>query len=525
MRTALGVSAGSEVVCSALLTTAQNGAQTTEYRVITTDDQSNADLGDLVASSIELMTTQVPSEAVHPKGIAVAYRNKEQTQSIRSAVGSQRRDLQLVPESEAALAYLRNTGEVARYSTIAVVDLGAQGLTVTTLDQVDGTVLDSERSSDISGNAMDDLLYEHLLTEHYTGERGVRANRGQLTGRARAAKEHLSGNDTVTIDHIAGTPLELTRADFDALIADLVDQAARFARDVFDRRPDRRPEAVALIGGGGNVPLVGARLQDVLDVPVIVPNEPEAVLARGAALLADSAGPLSYPVVSLAAEAPIGTFTKVAGALIGAFVVVGLIVGYGVQALTPTDNDRVDPAGNSNEQATNSLVTNAPTTTQQPAPRPQVPSQGGSSSYQYPVSEPARTGAPSEVGAWPTDPYAGRAVTTTTTVPGGTTTTTRTPAPTLRPAPNLPPVQWPELQKLLPKPEQSPPSTDTPDQSVTGGPTTDQSTDPNSSTPSPQQQQQQNFSPPSPTTSTTTSTPPPPPTNSGRLPDTGSSSN
>lgn len=487
MRTALGVSAGSEVVCSALLTTAPNGAQTTEYRVITTDDQANTDLGDLVASSIELMTTQVPREAVHPKGIAVAYRTKEQTQSIRSAVGSQRRDLQLVPETAAALAYLRHTGEVAQYNTVAIVDLGARGLTVSTLDQVDGTLLDSERTNDVSGNAMDELVYEHLLSEHYAGERGVRTSRGQLMGRARAAKEHLSTNDAVTIDHIAGRPLQLTRDDFEALIGNVVDDAVTFSTGIFDRNPDRRPEAVAVIGGGGNVPAVLNRLQAVLDVPVLGQREPEAVIAKGAALLADSAGPLSYPVVSLAAEAPVGTFTKVAGALIGAFVVVGLIIGYGVQALTPSDDDAVDPAGTSNQQISNSLITDAPKTTQAPVPSRTQPA-AGYPSYEYPASEPTQTGLPSELGPRPA---------MTNPVQEGTTTvterpTTRTPAPTLRPDPNLPPVQWPELERWLPF-STTPPSTTAPETtdqlSTTDTPSTSQdpsstATDPSTTDPS-----------------------------------------
>ncbi|KAA0022744.1 Hsp70 family protein [Antrihabitans cavernicola] len=523
MRTALGVSAGSEVVCSALLTTAQNGAQSTEYRVITTDDQANTDLGDLVASSIELMTTQVSREAVHPKGIAVAYRTKEQTQSIRSAVGSQRRDLQLVPESAAALAYLRNTGEVAQYGTIALVDLGARGLTVTTIDQVDGTVLDSERTTDVSGNAMDELVYEHLLAEHYAGERGVRTNRGQLTGRARAAKEHLSTNDAVTIDHVAGRPLQLTREDFEALIAGVVDEAVIFTTGIFDRTPERRPETVAVIGGGANIPFVKNRLQGALDIPVLGPREPEAVIAKGAALLADSAGPLSYPVVSLAAEAPVGTFTKVAGALIGAFVVVGLIVGYGVQALTPSDNDRVDPAGTSNQQATNSLVTNAPTTTQAPvAPHPQTAS--GFPTYEYPAAEPTQTGLPSELGPWPTVTNPAP-VGTTTTAPG-TTTTTRTPAPTLRPDPNLPPVQWPELEKWLPF-TTTPPPTTTPDTTEQLSPSQppSSSTDQNSSSSAPSTDTRTETSDPSAQSQPRSQSPEAAVPTNGQLPNTGSSGN
>lgn len=450
MRTALGVSAGSEVVCSALIKTAPNGEQTTEYRVISADDEANTDLGDLVASSIELMTTQLPSEDVQPDGIAVAYRTEEQIQSIRSAVGTRRRDLQLVPESAAALTYLRSTGEVAQFSTIGLVDLGTSGLTVTVLDQIDGTVLESQRTTDISGSAIDEIVYRHLASEHYAGERGVRASRTQLIARSRAAKEHLSTNDAVTIDHIAGRPLELTRVDFDLLIADLVRDAAVFADSVFARAP-RRPEMVAVIGGGANITCLRTGLLDGLAIPILTLDEPEAVIAKGAALLADSTGPLNYPVVSMGAQAPVGTFTKVAGALIGAFVVVGLIVGYGVQALTPSDDSGISPAGTSNQQTTTPLVTVAPTTVAQLDTEtiPTFPT------YDYPES--TTFGSPS---------YHRTESTTTTSTPPSTTSTTpssttsRTPVPTLRPAPDLPLIPWPEIQKWLPQanPPEVPPS-------------------------------------------------------------------
>ena len=59
MRTSLGISAGNEVVCSALVATGPAGEQSFDYRVVSAD-AAHSDLGDLVSSSIELMTTQLP---------------------------------------------------------------------------------------------------------------------------------------------------------------------------------------------------------------------------------------------------------------------------------------------------------------------------------------------------------------------------------------------------------------------------------------------------------------------------------
>ncbi|MGW0248763.1 Hsp70 family protein [Nocardia goodfellowii] len=471
MRTSLGISAGNEVVCSALVATAPNGAQSFDYRVVSAD-AAHSDLGDLVASSIELMTNQLPS-AQHvsfdiawpatpvavgftgqpnpavvgrPTNVAVAYRSKEQAQVIRSATGKQR-DLRLVPESTAALTFLRHTGLLDRYETVAIVDLGATGLSVTVADQADGTVLRSQRITAISGNAIDELIYHHLVDLHYA-RRGTRPNRGMLTNRGRAAKEHLSVSPAVTIDHVAGRPLKLTRADFEALIATLLDDLAEFTGAVFASSP-RRPQAIAVIGGGANIPAVLTALADEFEVPVLSVDDPEAVIAKGAALVADAAQPSMFPVAAaLGNDAPVGTFTKVVGTLAGAIVVVGLVIGYGVKTFAPTSDEEVSPAG----------TTNSSQLTTQPAP-PVGTGDGTprTSGGNIPPITQDRSTAPT------------RTSTPTTPTPAQTSQ-----QPTLRPDPNLPPIPFPELLGPLLGNQAAPGSSSapSPQRTATPGPTT-----------------------------------------------------
>ncbi|WP_433195368.1 Hsp70 family protein [Nocardia sp. CA-107356] len=451
MRTSLGISAGNEVVCSALVATASNGAQSFDYRVVSAD-AAHSDLGDLVASSIELMTTQLPTTQLsydvafpaHPVGarfagakpvgvdsaagrpptsVAVAYRSKEQAQVIRSATGKQR-DLRLVPEGTAALTYLRHTGLVDRYDTVAIIDLGATGLSVTVAEQADFTILRTERTGTISGTAIDELIYHHLVDLHYA-RRGTRPNRGMLTNRGRAAKEHLSIAPAVTIDHVAGQPLKLTRADFEELISDLLRETAVFAAAVFARSP-KAPQAVIVIGGGANIPAVLSTLAHALDVPVHTVDDPEAVIAKGAALVADSVQPSVFPVVALgSADAPVGTFTKVVGTLAGAIVVVGLVIGYGVKTFAPTGDDDISPAG---------------TTSSAQLPMPPVtvvPPTGAGTS----TTGPSREGTNRPSGATIPSLTPDRSQPPAST-PAATTTAN---VPTLRPDPNLPPIPFPEF--------------------------------------------------------------------------------
>ncbi|MEC3954930.1 Hsp70 family protein [Nocardia sp. CDC153] len=439
MRTSLGISAGSEVVCSATVATAPNGAQNFDYRVVTADT-AHSDLGDLVASSIELMTTQIPREAVHPVGahpvartnghhehdtaapgdIAVAYRDREQAQIIRSAIGRQRHGVHLIPETTAALAYLRHTGLLDRWDTVAVIDIGATGTTVTVADHADDTVLRSERTTAISGNAIDELILQHLLDCHLS-RRGIRPNRGILLNRSRAAKEHLSVVPAVTIDHVAGQPLKLTRVDFEEIVADLLRELAVFARGVFARAP-KFPEAVAVIGGGANVPIMVVGLERQLDVPVVTVPEPEAAIAKGAALVADSSSPSAFPVIGLGSDAPIGTFTKLAGTLAGAIVVVGLIIGYGVKEFVVPEPQ-------------NTHYSPSTTGPQQPV-SPTTPSTGPTNGSTSPSGN---------RGTAPVAPPQTGSATGVPTIPSSTAQ-----QPPLRPDPDLPQIPFPaDLPRLL----------------------------------------------------------------------------
>ncbi|MET8799943.1 Hsp70 family protein [Nocardia sp. NPDC004568] len=463
MRTSLGISAGNEVVCSALVTTAANGARTFDYRVVSAD--AHSDLGDLVASSIELMTTQLPASHSHeavfgtqlpatqtsgldvmadrpPTGVAVAYRSKEQAHAIRLATGKQR-EPQLVPETTAALTFLRDTGLLDRYATVAVVDLGASGCTVSVADPADGTVLHTARSGTVSGRAVDDLLYRHLVDQHYA-RRGTRPNRSVLVNRARTAKEHLSVTQAVTIDHIAGKPLKLTRDDFESLTAGVWREMARFASMTFGLA-DRAPEAVVVIGGGANIPAVLEALRDDLRLPVLTVPDPDAVIAKGAALLADTARSAA-PIGALTPDKSGNTLLKAFGTVAGAIVVVGLIVGYGVNTMAPSSDEEVSPAGTTSSAQLPTTATIAPTTTTVvPGTTEEVP--------QQPVEEPADAAEPNTTLAEPpvtgdpgTDAYPSTdEVPSTSGEPSTSTTPSTEPSPpTLRPDPNLPHIPFPE---------------------------------------------------------------------------------
>ncbi|QKT12721.1 exopolyphosphatase [Rhodococcus sp. W8901] len=409
MRSSLGISAGAAGVCTALVATDDTGMQSMEYRTLSSDLGTHTDLGDLSLSAIGLMTVQVPDHKIEPDAIAVAYRTEGHAAAVRSAAKRQRRAIRLIPETAATLAYLRSTGLVAQYGSIAVVDLGASGLTVTVVDQASGSILCRDRTTTVSGDG--------------------------------AADEPDADIASRVVEFVTGTCA----------------------------RSFRTPEAAVLVGGGGNITDVGAALDAGFDGVTIVVPEPEAATAKGAALLAGSNARQDFPVVAGSGGGR-GT-----GAIVGALVVGGLMLGYGVKEVIPQSEENYAPTGSQVIETPTGepdVPTVDPDDTDIPSGDPTP-----SSTVQVPASH---------VPLPTTDDYSGPAWTTqytttveppppTTTPPTPTTTeapTTTTPPPsTTQSRPWIPPM-WPELPTWLPGLVPGVPTPDADPPSLSADPTT-----------------------------------------------------
>ncbi|PTR31481.1 hypothetical protein C8K36_101512 [Rhodococcus sp. OK519] len=407
MRNSLGISTGAAGVCSALVSSDDTGVQDIEYRTISADLGTQTDPGDLALSAIGLMTTQVPDRRIEPDAIAVAYRTETQAAAVRSAAKTQRRAIRLIPEIAAALSYLRSTGLVAKYGVIAVVDIGASGVTVTIVGQADGTVFLRDRTASVSSDAA------------------------------------VDEQDDETASRVA-----------------------EFIEDV-RARSLRSPEAVVLVGGGARLPGIASAIEATFDGATIEVTEPEAVTAKGAALLAGSPERQKFPVVT-------GSGGRIPGALVAALVVGGLMLGYGVKEMVPTSEENYSPTGSQVIETPTTDPPEPPATAPEetaipsndPYPTTTVPvpaTQSPVPTYGYRTPDPSTytyTYAPTyEAPTTTTSPTPEPTATTTTTPPPPPPTTTTTPSDDL---PWIPP-KWPELPTWIPDlPSISPPSTDGP---------------------------------------------------------------
>ncbi|MFD6155059.1 Hsp70 family protein [Nocardia sp. NPDC060256] len=288
---------------------------------------------------------------------AIAYRSEQHAHAVRAAMARQQlTNYELVPEVVAALEFAQSTGDIRGISSLVVYDLGSSGLTVSVVDTQSREVRYSERTSDISGDYLDSLIREQQIASGRIAHPPDAAGLAALDGLCREAKEQLSTNTAVALPSEQGLVL-LAQENFESLIMLAVESSARMARDVITRS-DRPVHGVLAIGGCARIPLVARVLERWMGVPVIVPESPETVVARGAALLARPVLPepvaapatldpelspawLSAPPKRRKREISGAVLTVSALAVVAA---IGLGLGYGPQVLQRDSHSEGSPS-------------------------------------------------------------------------------------------------------------------------------------------------------------------------------------
>ncbi|MBY4383438.1 Hsp70 family protein [Rhodococcus fascians] len=290
MTVLLGVSMGTRAVRTAQPRADQFGASGDTSSALVTDverplffrneliDSATGDLPHLAAESIGAAAEVEPELST-----GIAYRDPRQADALRAAfAGAHLNNYHLVPEVEAVIEYLAVTGEARGAGSVALFDLGSSGLTVSVVDLIARTVTASQRSGSYSGDLIDAYVRNNQLQR--LGKPATDPDIALFEKRCRIAKERLSTQDAVCLPDASGMIL-LSRENFELLITDLLDEAIEFAREVMISA-NVPIDAVVLIGGGARMPIVQQRVGPLLELPSIVPTEPETVAARGAALAA-----------------------------------------------------------------------------------------------------------------------------------------------------------------------------------------------------------------------------------------------
>jgi hypothetical protein len=194
----------------------------------------------------------------------------------------------LIGEPVAAATYFAHTMGPAMPlgSLVLVYDLGAGTCDLTLLRrQPQGfDIVASDGLNDVGGLDVDAAIVAFLEASYGALWKDAAARR-QLWEDVRNAKEMLSRTtQTVITIPSLGTEVPLGREQFNGLVAPVLRPTISMTRSLLlDAHTANAPTtAVVLVGGASRVPLVAAMLHEALDIPPIVIEQPELVVAEGA---------------------------------------------------------------------------------------------------------------------------------------------------------------------------------------------------------------------------------------------------
>ena len=201
----------------------------------------------------------------------------------------------VVDEGGALLAYARSVEELAHARALLVLDLGRDGTSAFTLDVAAGEVTRSDRRTLLSGEALDDVVEQLVMTKGILPPAyGAEAER-EYRDFFRELKELITTSAGVRAP--GGGPMLLTREEFENAIDPTVRRTLAWAAPT-------EPDAVMLIGGGARIPLIRTLVEQQWTVPLVLPESPSSVILHGAALEAVPRLEVDESVAVAPVEAP-----------------------------------------------------------------------------------------------------------------------------------------------------------------------------------------------------------------------------
>ena len=285
---------------------------------IVTPDQIVTEVYQYVrAAALRRQNNEAPTEVWLTHPVAWAPSQVESLRNAAAAAGFDPETIQTVPEPIAAAAHYARNHQAAPGSRVAVFDFGGGTLDIAVLERaphlpIGYKVLAYGGDPVLGGRTFDARLLDwtlETLARRGHNELAERLHRPKTMAELRAqtalsravtaAKTELSTRPDADISVSLGDEdavVTITRSEYEQLIADDIQRAAKLLTDVFDRVSGASPEVLYLTGGSSRTPAISQMIRERSNIEIATLDDPKLVVAEGALHVGTNAAAAGRPM-------------------------------------------------------------------------------------------------------------------------------------------------------------------------------------------------------------------------------------